>query len=189
MATLYKRKELRPIPEGATIKQYRGKACAVWTDRHGKMQRAPLNAAGDRMVQVADNFTVQYFDADGKRRKAPTGTPDKATAERIAAKIENEVAERRRGLIDTKAERYAREARRPIHEHLADFSRHLADKGSTAGHIAQTTRQGEAIISDCKVERIDGLTGAAVMRAIGERRAGGGTGRPARADHAPENDA
>ena len=71
------------------------------------------------------SFTVQYFDADGKRRKAPPGTPDKATAERIAAKIENEVAERRRGLIDTKA------------------------------------------------ERIDGLTGAAVMRAIGERRSGG----------------
>jgi hypothetical protein len=61
----------------------------VWTDGKGKAQRAPLNAAGDRIVQVADHYTVQYFDERGKRRKKPTGTPDKATAERIATKIKN----------------------------------------------------------------------------------------------------
>ena len=61
-----------------------------------------------------ENYTVQYFDENGKRRKAPTGTSDKATAERIAAKIESEVALRKRGHIDATQERLAKEARRKI---------------------------------------------------------------------------
>ncbi len=42
MATVYKRRELRPIPDGAeTIGTYRGKPYATWTDAKGKAQRAP----------------------------------------------------------------------------------------------------------------------------------------------------
>ena len=71
MATVYKRRELRPIPEGATIGTYRGKPYATWTDAKGKARRAPLNAAGDRIAIVAETYTAQYFDENGKRRKAP----------------------------------------------------------------------------------------------------------------------
>ena len=41
MATVYKRRELRPIPEGAEIVEYRGRRCARWVNgKTGKQQRA-----------------------------------------------------------------------------------------------------------------------------------------------------
>ena len=156
MATIYKRRETRPIPEGATIGTYRGKPCATWTDARGKTQRAELNAAGDRIIRTADTYTAQYFDADGKRRKAPTGAPDKATAERIAARIESEVAERRRGLIDPAAERIANEARRPIPEHLAGFEAMMNAARRDPKHIKATT------------DYIKRLTAAAGWQVIGD---------------------
>ena len=67
MATVYKRRELRPIPDGAEITTYRGKPYAAWTDAKGKARRAPLNAAGNRIAMVAENYTAQFFDENGKR--------------------------------------------------------------------------------------------------------------------------
>jgi hypothetical protein len=56
MATVYKRKENRPIPDGAEIITYRGKRCAKWTnEKTGRVQQAPLSDAGNRIVQEAEN--------------------------------------------------------------------------------------------------------------------------------------
>ena len=138
MATVYKRRELRPIPEGATIVTYRGKPYAAWTDGRGKAQRAALNAAGDRIIQLAECYTAQYFDEHGKRRKAATGCHDKATAQQVADKIQSEVALRKRGCIDATQERLASEARRAIDEHLADFKAAMQSAARTAEHVDAT---------------------------------------------------
>jgi integrase len=170
MATVYKRREWRPIPNGAGIVTYRGKPCAAWVDAKGKARRAPLNAAGNRISVLAECYTAQYFDEAGKRRKAPTGCQDKQEAERYANRLENEARKRRNGEIDPKAERYGREARRPLSEHLADFRQYLTDKGNTDQHVTQTTRQIQAIIDLTGAEQIADLDGATVMRAIGTLR-------------------
>ena len=167
MATVYKRREWRPIPDGATIIQYRGKPYAAWTDSKGKARRAPLHPDGQRIGQLAECFTAQFFDESGKRRKRPTGCQDKAEALRYANRLENEARKRRNGEIDPKAERYAKEARRPLVEQLSDFQRFLSDKGNTPQHVAQTTRQIQAIIDLANAEQITHLDGATVMRAIG----------------------
>ena len=125
MATVYKRRELRPIPSGATIGTYRGKPYATWTDAKGKARRAPLNAAGDRIIQLAECYTAQYFDENGKRRKAPTGCHDKATAQQVADRLQADAALRKRGIINATQERFAAEARRPLGEHVDDFERFL----------------------------------------------------------------
>jgi site-specific recombinase XerD len=170
MATVYKRRELRPIPQGAEIITYRGKQYAAWTDGKGKAQRARLNPAADRIIQVAECYTAQYFNEHGKRRKAATGCQDKAEAQRYANRLENEARKRRRGEIDTKAERHGKEARRPLSEHVADFKQYLRDKGNTEQHVNQTTRQVQVIIDAVHAEHIANLDGAAVMRAIGAMR-------------------
>jgi len=170
VATIFKRREARPIPEGATVATYRGRPYATWTDARGKAQRALLNSAGTEIIQEAEIYSCMYFDERGKRRKKTTGCKDRKTAQEVANKIELDANLRKRGHIDSKAERYAQEARRPILEHLADFRAFLADKDNTAKHVQMTCQHIETIIQACKAEWIGDLTGAAVMGAIGDLR-------------------
>jgi site-specific recombinase XerD len=167
MATVYKRKESRPIPEGAEIITYRGKPYATWTDANGKARRAPLNEAGNRIVQVAECYTAQYFDETGKRRKAATGCHDKAQAQRVAERIETEVALKRRGHIDPTAERYSKQARRPITEHVTEFQIALSSRGNTAKHVDMTLQRVRFIIEKSEAEHTKDLTASVVQEAIG----------------------
>jgi len=173
MATVYKRREWRPIPDGAKIITYRGKPYASWTDAKGKARRAPLHPDGQRIAQLAECYTAQFFDETGKRRKRPTGCQDKQEAERYANRLESEARKRRTGEIDPKAERYATEARRPLGEHLADFKQYLTDKQNTPKHIELVCSRAGKLVADCKAERIADLTDAAVMAAIGAMKTGG----------------
>ena len=166
MATVYKRRELRPIPEDAEIITYRGKPYAAWTDGKGKARRAPLNAGGNKIVQYAECYTCQYFDETGTRRKAPTGCHDKATAQQVADKIETEVALRRRGHIDPTAERYAEQARRPITEHVDEFQAVLQARENTPKHVDMTMQRVRFIVEEAGTERAKDLTASAVQEAI-----------------------
>ncbi len=62
-----------------------------------------------------------WHDQDGKRHWKCTKTTDKSAAERIAAKFEADAALRRDGVIDSTAERFSLEGRRPIAEQIADY--------------------------------------------------------------------
>ena len=55
IATIYKRRDLRPIPEGAEIVTYRGKRYAKCTNaKTGNAQRAAVNEAGDKRGELAE---------------------------------------------------------------------------------------------------------------------------------------
>ncbi|HPM84641.1 MAG TPA: hypothetical protein PLF81_28245, partial [Candidatus Anammoximicrobium sp.] len=88
-------------------------------------------------------------------------TTDYATAERIAARLETEVIRRQNGEIDAKAERYAKEVRRPLSEHLADFRQYLQDKQNTPKHVDLICSRVGKLVDDCKAEHIGDLTDAA----------------------------
>jgi len=185
MATVYKRKEARPIPDGAEIIERKRKATpaelkkdserthvieryAKWTDgKTGRAKKAPLNEAGNRIIQEAETYTAQYFDENGKRPKVPTGCHDKAEAQRYANHLENEARKRRTGQIDPKQERYAKEARRPLSEHIEEFRGYLSAKDNTQDHVHRTCRHIERITEACHTEKIGDLTGAGVLRVIG----------------------
>jgi len=140
MATVYKRRELRPIPQGAIIGTYRGKPYATWTDANGKARRAPLNAAGNRIIVSAECYTAQWFDENGKRRKAATGCHDKATAQQVADKLQSEVALRKRGIINAEQEQLADAGRRTLAQHVADFEAGMVAAGRTSDHVSRTVK-------------------------------------------------
>jgi hypothetical protein len=165
------------FPRGATIVTYRGRPYAAWTDGKGKAQRAPLNAAGNRIVQAAEGYTAQYFNEHGKRRKAPTACQDKAEALRYANHLENHARKRRTGEIDVAAERYGMEARRPLVEHLADFRQFLADKDNTAKHVRMICNHVRWLLDASEAKAVSDLTGPAVMRAVGQLRDDGASPR------------
>ena len=60
-------------------------------------------------------YYIQYFDHEGKRQTAK-GFTDKGLTEQLAAKLENEVLLRRRGMIDPAQERLIaiRQSRRSL---------------------------------------------------------------------------
>ena len=173
MATVYKRRENRPIPNGSEIIMYRGKPYATWTDTKGKARRAPLNAAGKRIVLVAETYTVQYFDENGKRRKAPTGCQDKAEAQRYANLLENQARKRRTGEIDVKAERFGKEGRRSIKEHLQDFRTALQAQDTTHEHSQQTADRATRVVVGCGFAHIADISATAVASYLATMRENG----------------
>jgi len=106
MATIYKRRDLRPIPEGAEVVTYRGRRYAKWVNaKTGNAQRAPLSLSGDRIVCESAYYTVRYFDHDGRRVRVSTKCADRDAAQQLANELEAQAMKRREGLIDPKAER------------------------------------------------------------------------------------
>jgi integrase len=87
---------------------------------------------------VAECYTAQYFDHNGKRRKAATGCPDKATAEQVADRIQSEVALRKRGIVNAEQEQVADTSRRTVAQHLADFEAGMVAAGRTSDHVTRT---------------------------------------------------
>jgi hypothetical protein len=174
MATIYKRRDLRPIPEGAEIVTYRGRKYAKWTNaKTGDTQRAALNNAGDKIVCESPYYTIKYFDHDGRRVKATTRCGDKDAAQQLANGYEAEAALRKREIIDPTQERFATEARRSLQDHVADFAAYLTAKGNTEKHVQQTGRHIGRVIADCHALQVSDLTGAAVLGVIGKLRASG----------------
>ena len=141
MATVFKRREYRAIPEGAEIITYRGKRCAKWTNaKTGRAQRAPLNEAGDKIILEAQFYTIQHFDHEGKRKKVSTRYADKDAAKQYANQLEKEAEDRRRGMIDPEQEKLLNEGQRPLSEHRTDFENAMRSPGRTEKYVTQTIR-------------------------------------------------
>ena len=99
-------------------------------------------------------YVIQYFDENGCRRKAP-GCADKAESERIANDLENQVALRRAGLIDRKAEAYRDHEARPLAHHFADYRASLLAKGATAKHADLATYRARRVASVAGTDEFD----------------------------------
>ena len=122
---------------GAEIVTRKGERFAVWT-ADGRRHRAPLTPDGTRITLERAGYTIQYFDHAGKRRKKTYPVADLDTAKQIAAEREKAAMLRRKGYVDPAQERLAKEARRPLAEHLADFKHSWTTKGtrqSTSGNL------------------------------------------------------
>jgi integrase len=109
---------------------------------------------------------ASWIDENGNRRTKSTRTTDKATAERIAAKLENDAAKRRDGLSDPRDERFAAEAKKAIDSHLADFATALAAEGNDSEYVKQRKARVAAIIAACNAKHAGDLTAFAVQKAI-----------------------
>ena len=176
MATVYRRTLRKPIPERSEIVERKGRRFAVWTDSTGR-HRARLATDGKAILIDRPGYVIQYFDENGQRRKESVRCGDLDSAKQIAAEREKAVMLRKKGFIDPAQERLAREARRPLAEHVADYGRFLADKGNTSKHVAETLRSIRRVAALCGAERPTDLTGPGVMKAISGLRDAGASAR------------
>ncbi len=99
----------------------------------GKRQRGNGQGSLFRRSKTGPWY-ISWYTADGKRPSESTGTTDKATAQRILNQRVAEVALRRGGVIDATMDTIAKQAARPIEEHLDDYRATM----QTAGRKAKT---------------------------------------------------
>ena len=148
MASIYRRRRLQPIPEGAKLVIVRGVRSARWTTKRGQIKTAKLNEAGDRIVVEGSRYTISIIDHQGRRR-CVVGTADLASTKRIAAKLEAKEAEYEHGSRDARGERLGSSAKRPVAEHLQNFAESMEGRGVTDQHIADTLSYIRVTIQAC----------------------------------------
>ncbi len=105
-------------------------------------------------------YYIQYFDHEGKRVTAK-GFTDKALTEQLAAKLENEVMLRKRGMIDPAQERLLAIKQAPIDGHLGAFDRSLAN--NTAKHRKLTMTRVRRVIAGCGFRTLAEMDGEKVV--------------------------
>ena len=102
-------------------------------------------------------YYITYTDHDGKRRMRK-GFTDKATTERLAAKLDHEVMLRKRGLIDPVQEGFANNRSRPIGEHIDAFEKHLKNRQNTTKYVGLMTRRVRRLVAASGVASLNKLT-------------------------------
>ncbi len=109
-------------------------------------------------------------------RRTVRGCRDKAATEALAKKLETEAWERQKGLVDARADQYARAEAKPVlvrdqdakpaSGHLADFCASLLAKGGTEKNVSLVRTRAARVIELCGIERLSELVPSAVQAAI-----------------------
>jgi len=91
-------------------------------------------------------YVIEYTNENGKRCRK-TGATDKGVTQRIANDLENKVALRREGVVDSKDEGYRDNEARPLVEHLDAWTGSLEAKGTTPKHAKLFSGRGRRIVA------------------------------------------
>ena len=92
-------------------------------------------------------YYISFFDHNGNRQTRTARTTDKATAERIAAKLEADAALRRDGVVDPLLDSICEQSRRAVESHLKDYEAKLNTANRSLKHVTRTI---ECIRSTCQ---------------------------------------
>ena len=109
---------------------------------------------------------IGWTDEQGKRRAKSSRTTDKRAAERIVAKLEAAARLRAEGVIDPRADRFAKEAHRPLSEHIADYEAACQDARQAEHTIATKIRRLRYLAQQLEAERFSEFVLEGVGHAI-----------------------
>ena len=119
-----------------------------------------------------DAWYIHYTDGTG-RRKMVKGSTDKKVTEAIARKLEQDAMLRRRGVIDSTADKLAAAAQKPLAEHLEDFKKSLDSKDVTPRYIRETKSYIETTFKECSFDTLDDLDVAKIQAFIADQKKAG----------------
>ena len=95
---------------------------------------------------------IKYRDADGIVRRVP-GYTDKAATQQEAARLKRQAELGQAGF-----ETPRQASRTSLAEHLADFERHLGDKGNTEDQVKLVTSRVRKALEGCKFRVIEDVS-------------------------------
>jgi integrase len=114
----------------------------------------------------AGPWLIQFFDQHGRRREKSSRTTDRRAAERIASKLEADVALRREGVVDPRQDRFAEENRKPLAQHIREYLQHCRGRGVSAKLIRDRQMHLEWILAETRASRLSDLTLEPVERVL-----------------------
>ena len=144
---------------------------AFLSTRGSDQNERQSNMASVFKANGAKKYTITSRDQNGRRRKM-TGATDKGVSQRIANDLENKVALRKAGLIDTKDEAYRDHEAKPLASHLDDFEAAMAGNGGNKKYPTLTTHRIARVLALAKVKRISELSLSKIKGAIDSLRGG-----------------
>ena len=104
------------------------------------------------------HYQTSYFDENGKRLTVTAGTSDMDAAREIAAKIEADVARRKRGVITADEARFAEHNARPLAGHIDDYLEYCEKhERQNAVHVANKRTQLTKLAAGTKATRLPDL--------------------------------
>jgi len=112
-----------------------------------------------------------WYDHDGARKERSTRTTDRAAAERILGKHVADAALRRDGVIDANDDRFAREGRRPIAEHIREYLASCERVGQAEKNIAEKRRHLERLVAETGMKTLADLTPLVLERNMADMKA------------------
>jgi integrase len=154
MATIYREKWRRPIPDGARIIDRLGKKIVCWTDGQGRRQSAELDKDGKGVWTYYPHWFVRYRDADGVMRRMSTGCRDDKAAKQILANIVSEVEKVKSGIISREEAHISVHSDAPLAKHVEDYASHMRACERNADHIQGTRRAILRVANDCDFGRM-----------------------------------
>ncbi|MDF1800812.1 MAG: tyrosine-type recombinase/integrase, partial [Planctomycetota bacterium] len=115
-------------------------------------------------------YQIEYRDETGHKRLVSSHTTEMRAAERLASKLEADVALRVSGVIDPRLEAMAKEGRRPIEEHIDDFLQSKRDVGRASSTIEEAERVMTWLVEATGARTLDDLTSDLLARALRQLR-------------------
>ncbi len=123
---------------------------------------------GDKVRAKSKKWWGRYKDENGDEKRVPLAT-DKVAAQAMLHELVRKAERKAAGLEDP----FEKHRKRPLKEHLADFTRYLTNKGSTRDYVNSTTQRIRDILVGAKFERIDQISASRVQEYLAQLRAKG----------------
>ena len=162
MATVYRKKIIRPMPEGAEIATQRGKQLACWRDGRGRKRMAEIAVGRDGVVRIATRtatYYARYSDGRGRRLDVPTGCRDETAARAVLADLVRRSELVKANVITPTEDAIADHQCIPLIEHVEVWLAHLEAKGVTNGRVKTNRQRFSQVAKDCGFVRLIDLDG------------------------------
>jgi site-specific recombinase XerD len=125
-------------------------------------------ATGEKIKTKSSKWWGQYRDATGRLRRHPLSV-DKRAAQAMLHDIVRKVELEKAGLID----RTDDERRRPLSQHVEEYTTYLRNKGVTEKQLRECTRQLDKMRTACKWTLVQDITVASALGYLGDLRTKG----------------
>lgn len=114
----------------------------------------------------AGPWLINHYDQHGRRKERSSRTTDFRAAERIAQKLEADVALRREGVVDARHERLAEENRKPLAQHVREYLQHCHGRGVAPKGVESKESILKWIMAETRASRLSDLTLESVERVL-----------------------
>ena len=165
MASLFRPTRPYSIPLGAEIIDKDGRPHIRLKDK-GKLSLFPLSKDRTTYLKPSTKWYGKYRNANGEIQVAPL-SPNKDAASMMLTAILKKVENQRSGIRDD----YADHRKSSLAKLLAEYQRHITDKGATAKEARQSVRRCELVFEGCRFVLLSDLDATPAESWLADRRA------------------